>query len=122
MSVIFFETSVYTFKQLKSHYMERTHLSLYAVVINNKKMCDAVQMWNMQNSSILHKCLILYVNLNAYELMLQLLAYSYEYDPKAMDSEEKNSEQFSKFADESGIPNVSGSKFSVLIPVGADLQ
>jgi hypothetical protein len=46
--------------------------------------------------------------------MLQLLAYSFEYDPKAMDSEEKNSEHFSTFADESGVPNVSEHKFSIL--------
>jgi hypothetical protein len=39
--------------------------------------------------------------------MLKLIAYSYEYDPKAVDNEEKNSENFSKFADECGIPNVS---------------
>jgi hypothetical protein len=52
--------------------------------------------------------------LNAHELILQLLAYSFEYDPTAMDSAEKNSEHFSKFADESGISNVSEHKFSVL--------
>lgn len=75
---------------------------------------DAVQMWNIQNSSTLYECLILCVSLKAHELMLQLLAYSFEYDPKAVDSEEKNSEHFSKFADESGIPNVSEQKFSIL--------
>jgi hypothetical protein len=52
--------------------------------------------------------------LNAHELILQLLAYSFEYDPKAVDSEEKNSEHFNKFADESGISNVSEHKFSIL--------
>jgi hypothetical protein len=46
--------------------------------------------------------------------MLQLLGYSYEYDPKAVDCEEKNSEHFNKFADESGIPNVSEHKSSML--------
>lgn len=55
--------------------------------------------------------------MKTHELMLQLLAYSYEYDPKAVDSEEKNSEHFSKFADECGIPNVSEFKFSILLPV-----
>lgn len=74
---------------------------------------DTVRMWNIQNTT-LYKCLILCVNLKANELMLQLLAYSFEYDPKAMDSEEKNSEHFSTFADESGVPNVSEHKFSIL--------
>jgi hypothetical protein len=60
--------------------------------------------------------------LNAYESILHLLAYSYEYDPKAMDSEEKSSEHFNKFADESGISNVSEHMFSVLIQVDIDLQ
>jgi hypothetical protein len=49
--------------------------------------------------------------------MLQLFVYSYEYDPKSVDSEEKNSEHFSKFADECGIPNVSELKFSILVLV-----
>jgi len=52
--------------------------------------------------------------------MLQLLAYSFEYDPKAMDSEEKNSEHFNKFADESDIPNVSEHKSSILKQVVID--
>jgi hypothetical protein len=81
---------------------------------------DAVQMWNIQNSSTLYECLILCVNLNAIELLLQLLAYSFEYDPKAVDSEEKNSEHFNKFADESGIPKVSEHKFSILKQVDID--
>jgi len=58
--------------------------------------------------------------LKAKELILELLAYSFEYDPKAMDSEEKNSEHFSKFADESDIPNVSEHKFSILKQVVID--
>jgi len=81
---------------------------------------DAAQMWNIQDSSTLYECLILCVNLKANELMLELLAYSFEYDPKAMESEEKNSEHFNKFADESGIPNVSEHKFSILKQVVID--
>lgn len=40
--------------------------------------------------------------------------YSFEYEPKAMDDEDKNLEHFNTFADETNIPSVSASSKAFL--------
>lgn len=48
--------------------------------------------------------------------------YSFEYDPKALDGEDKNLEHFNTFADEADIPSVSARSCSSSDPHYADFN
>ncbi|XP_069681568.1 uncharacterized protein [Periplaneta americana] len=51
---------------------------------------------------------------NANAVALAIFFHYYEYDPKAVDCEEKNCEHFNNFADESGLPNESPLRSAVV--------